>query len=259
MSIYDVFPADVWVNILFELPCKNIKELCNNFIAFKELCIKDNIIQRVKFKCFPRKEGVCKIHDLTNIFDNNLTERSLENNNNKIFEILLEYLINNKIDVIRGDIIITDDTEYIYMFDGEKIITGDHSRDVYTGFKKHFLPHQLSLLTNNMPINYYNPLISFYPYMDYYVHLRFDIGGIKEQCLNNIKVDGRGIIETYFKYDNKNYYLRFNDIIPIHILGDRLNDFRNLLNKYNNITVRLDDDDNFMITPSCEKRTLLEH
>lgn len=128
MNIYDILPKDIWVHILLDLPCKYIRNFYDISIECKNLCIKENIIERRKIKGFPRMTGQCENFQVEN-FILFIPNEILYNTNicdhqkfNIIFDNILTKLYDDNVDLVYGDIVNIGIFNGIFIFDGEKFI-----------------------------------------------------------------------------------------------------------------------------------------
>jgi len=111
-NLYLILPEDIWVSIFNYLQCRDVRKLYNMSKFFKQLCIKNNIIEKkMKFNNFPRTDGYAKLHDLSklrtpkNLSAKILFKKTISNKNNDMLDNALTYLYNNNIDIVRGDFI----------------------------------------------------------------------------------------------------------------------------------------------------------
>jgi len=210
-NIYDIFPEDIWLLIILELPCKLIPKMYDVSKEFIPLVIRHNLIEKRKYKGFPRKSGQCLVHDVSEysgkIYDNN--ELYYEGNFGELLskkgyngpkllrlisDAVLDKLILGNINLIKGDIMVFNPgrgCKDIFIFDGEKIIGNE-------GFI--LFPDEFSV--NETSRNYWcvrsvfdcNPMIKFY-----HRHMI-------EELINNI-TDTENIVFTYFYINNIPYVI----------------------------------------------------
>ena len=211
-NIYNTYPEDIWVLIILELPCRIIPKLYDVSKEFEIIVIKNNLMEKRKYKGFPRKYGECLVHNVSKysgkIYDNNELYYEggfaglLDKNKYKgpkllrlVSDAVLDKLILNDVNLIKGDIISLN--RDVFIFDGEKIIGNEEFV---------LFPDEFSI--NDIPRNYWcistifecNPVIKFNHRL------------MVDELINNItKCDG--IISSY---------CYINDI-PYVIIMDRFN------------------------------------
>lgn len=140
--MFDIFPEEIWTNILSYLNSKRLIEIQDTSKQFNVLC--GDIIEKRKFEGFPRKTDHCIVHDVSefmfkvkyddedeeydeDIYINIGLPELIENNE---IEIVLDYVLDNlyesKYDLVRGDLICLFGLDMpmnrIYIFNGYEII-----------------------------------------------------------------------------------------------------------------------------------------
>lgn len=191
-TIYDIFPREIWVLIILEIPYKLIPNLYG-FIS-EDLCIEENILDRRKLKGYPRKSGHSELHHKVKLSDTN--KRKIQNNHSiatksVLNEVLLS-LYENNTDLIRGDLICGDltctNTDVSFVFDGENIIR----------IENNILPQDFDLIIDEIPMEYWKNHNFVFCFNN---HL------VRDQTLNNITYDELyKITFTWFIF-NKQYYV----------------------------------------------------
>lgn len=196
---------------------------------------------------YPRDIGHCLCHHIPNIvFDdeNNPTEEELIKG--------LNYLNKNKINLIKGDLIIFNKhdgkkNKGTKIFDGENILNLDNEPDHYGT-----LPKIFKVIEDNVPIHYWTDFDNdksergiAHNYIVWFDHTK-----VLDQCLNNIiyaRVEGNVYaIYTHFKYNNKNYRIVYDHIddtynylnkdtleIPYNMIDNLKNKFKHQISKTN--------------------------
>lgn len=230
--MYNIFPKEIWILIILELPYKHIYDLYDVSDQFKDLYITENITERRKNKGFPRKSGCCEYYDVSSysgyIYENELIYEGnfhqllakTGHDSNKIlkyiFDAALDKLYGNNIYPIKGDLVdfggskigveyITmkggeikrDHNEMIFIFDGEKIVNIYHNNKV-------ILSHDFDLINCNIPSNYwYIPIDRWYNYIPFDgAVFNFNHSFVRDQLIKNVHVGKiNGIL--YFSDLNK--------------------------------------------------------
>lgn len=171
-------------------------------------------------KKFPRESGHCKCHvvsEFDNTFDFEQFEQLYLEDDLENFDIeaakLLDILIKNNVDLVRGDLICRDLVTYrnddLYIFDGEKIIGLYMEVDDYGSLPKDFI-----VITNNVPPKYWdfiyegNNLVNRGIAHNSFIWLDVD-NDIREQLIDNIKNDG---LERFSCY-NPDYTINYTSFI----------------------------------------------
>lgn len=213
MNIYNIFPKDIWTLIILELPCKYIPNLYDVDNQFKDLCVKENIIEKRKLKGFPRSNGHCEVFDVSSYILNKYDIAGDFNYNDILDETLIK-LYKDDVDLIRGDLV-NFKTGYktIFLFDGEQLV------NTYQKLNSIF-PEDFDIVNDDIPSKYWfghggvgwgcfnRSLFAFNTY------------SVKEQLIKNCKCNNQiNVKHTWFTLNNK-----------IHvILYTGQNEFTNLL------------------------------
>lgn len=255
-NIYNIFPKDIWILIILEIPCKYIYNLSDANDQFKELCINENIIEKRKFKGFPRKSGHCEVFNVSNYegnvyYENNIlvsgnfadileTHRYINIKAVKlIFSEILDRLYYHNFNLIKGDLI--DCKHLIFIFDGEEIIltnynTNYKTKKIYTGYFANnyssILPYEFNLIKYNIPSKYWNGRglgddTAFY----------FNCRDYKTELINKIIYDeNHKLYRTEFISNDKTYIIMFKNNF---FYGSQFSDVKNLLSKNNNLLLNV--------------------
>jgi hypothetical protein len=209
-----IFPEEIWIKILLLLPCYKIIDLCE-IKQFKELCDKNNLIERRKLYGFPRKTGHCLTHDVSELIScdyedlNHLFYDAEEGSQAYLKEILIELIDDLDHNLIRGDLIYYEeiDSEYIkYIFDGCNIIMLDYDFD-----EEGHIPNEFSVIINDIPTDYWvsSEEHQGFPFNNY---IWFDHSIVRYQLIDNAKIDKKNnMIFTKFTYNNKEHTIVFNN------------------------------------------------
>lgn len=201
------FLDEIWIQIIFELQCIYIINVSCVSKYFRDLCEKENLFKRRKYKGFPRLNGHCKAHDTSKYY--NKDDKALRRSESHELILLsissgetLNGLIEDNCDLVRGDLICFCGFLHryihagIFIFDGYKIIPLGHEVSEYGD-----LPNEFTVINDNVPINYWNndnekgieaKLIWF------------DHKSVKNQCMDNIKCENNEVY-TEFVFDGKSY------------------------------------------------------
>lgn len=236
-NILNIFPEELWINIILELPCHTIPNICE-VKQLDELCNKHNLFNRKKFSGFPRKQGYCSTLDISKLIElnveqfNNLLLESLDYlDGQSPFHDVLEDLI-NKLDLVRGDLLYFSivDTDHFYIFDGCNLTLLDYELD-----ESGVLPSEFTIINNGVPVDYWHSSDKNIgvPMNDY---VWFDPSSVRDQLINNIKLDEKdNMIFTIFTFCNIEYGIIFQSGYEFnnayHLLTDkgRLSIFKNNL------------------------------
>lgn len=246
-DIYDVFPKDIWVLIIFELPCKFIYDLYDVSYKFKELCNKENIIEKRKLKGYPRESEHCKSYGVYNykgnVYNNNgdiidngplkIIMKNIRSNPDLVKLTLndtLDRLYEDNTDLVRGDLINFEiGDKSTFLFDGEKII------DTYVE-NICVLPKDMDIINDNVPISYWRKT------KFEHLNFSFDSFKFKDQLMNNIVYSDKfgAVNHSFFMLNNKTYVIMFHKQLSIEeikeiLKNDNLSLFINsLFSSYNN-------------------------
>lgn len=182
---------DVKLEILSHLSGKSLTLLSLTCCEFFDIISKYNLIEVRKYHGFPRVDGHCKIHEIHEY----IKYSKLSN----YFNMLLD----NVPDLIRGDVL----REYVYhegnrgmyynnvgtyMFDGCKIVSLDF--DLY---QFGTIPNEFTVIEHNVPLKYWHDTLYFYNgggnmrVINYMNLVNVNMSTIREQCIKNIKEDGK--------------------------------------------------------------------
>lgn len=227
-DIYDIFPKDIWILIILELPCKFIYNLYDVSYKFKELCDEKNIIEKRKLKGYPRKSGYCKSYGAYNykgnvynnngdIIDNGLLKVVMKNIrfNPDLVKLTLndtlDRLYEDNTDLVRGDLIYFEmGDRSVFLFDGEKIID--------TCMKgKNILSKDMDIINDNLQSEYWRGIRFGF---------NFNTCLVKEQLLNNIKHNNdtfASINHTIFMLNDKTYTILFPKNLSLLKIKEKLN------------------------------------
>lgn len=220
---------DIKLLIFDYLTYKSLRQLSLTCQIFNNL-INNDLLEKRKNRGYPRDTSECKIHDISKYpFETHLTLLDID-------------------DLVRGDLlkyyVEYKNNEGTYIFDGCKIIKLDCSLNNCA-----HLPKQFLVITNNVPLNYWYNKIGYYfsvyhpTVKDDYINLiNIDITLLRDQCLNNLKHDGKLIfphfcnrqhyeelLYTYFEFNNIKYHI----IIPgsySKICQEDIDEFTNYIN-----------------------------
>lgn len=228
-NIYNIFPKDIWISIIFKLPCKYIYNLNDSNYQFEKLCYEQNIIEKRKSLGFPRKSNHCNSYGVYNfkgnVYNNNgdiidfaplkIVMKNSRRNYHLVKLILdntLDILYKNNIDLIKGDLIdfeIGDKSTFI--FDGEKIV------DTYFNHISIF-PDNIDIINDNIFSSYWSKtkLQNF--------TFCFNNISVKDQLMNNIVYgdDIGKMTETSFISDKKTYKILFSNDLSITEINRRI-------------------------------------
>lgn len=197
-NIYDIFPKEIWINILLDLNCKDIDNISNNSMQFNDLINKENIKERVKMRGFPRSSGHCAAIDALKF-----VKEFNENSEEDVYTYVLDKLHDLNYNLVRGDLICFDGlnsyrNDDVYIFDGCKIINLWDDIDDYGSLLREF-----TVINNGVPINYWENTENDKG-IDHNHIVWFDHKSVKKQCIDNIiEIDGN--LFTTFKYNDEIY------------------------------------------------------
>ena len=210
-----IFPEEIWIQIMFELPCYKILDLCI-IPKFKQFCDKYNLIERRKIKGFPRKDGHCVIHDVSEIIScdyEDLHDLFLDPEKNidgysPLNEILIELIDDLDSNLVRGDIIYYKDIEFWYskyIYDGCNIIMLEYDFD-----EQGHIPREFTVINNDVPTNYWvdSKENRGLPSNNY---VSFNHDTVRQQLIDNIQIEHQNdTIFTTFIFNNKKYIIFFD-------------------------------------------------
>ena len=197
-NIYDIFPKEIWINILLDLNCRDIDSITNK--QLNDLVIENDIREKIKFRGFPRTSGHCVAFDVSTFeFTSDtwlITQDELDQT--------LDFLYDKKSNVVRGDLICFNGlnnyrNDGVWIFDGCEIISLDYDDiDDYGS-----LPQEFTVINNGVPIRYWENTEKDKG-IDNNNVVWFDPEPVRQQCLDNI-VDIDDNLFTTFKYNDKTY------------------------------------------------------
>jgi len=221
-NIYDIFPKEIWIGIILELPCKFIYNLYYVSTEFKQLCYEEDLIKTRKFKGYPRITGCCKSYIVYDhigkhynkngeIVDNRRLKIAVNSarNNPKALKLMLSTLLyklyNNNVDLVRGDLIDFELNKGIFLFDGENIV------DTYSG-NDNTLPKDMDIVKDSLSLEYWRGTkfnnITF----------NCNISLFKDQLINNIShnnLNFGSVNSTWFLSNDKKYVILFPKYITL--------------------------------------------
>jgi len=196
-NIYDIFPKELWINILSDLNCRDIDNVSNK--QLNNLIVENDIKERIKTRDFPRSTGHCAVFDLSGF----MTEERDEISSNKLRHEALYFLHKAGYNLVRGDLICFNGlndyrNDGVDIFDGCKITPLDYHIDDYGS-----LPAEFTVINNGVPIRYWKNTENDKG-IDHNHLVWFDHNPVKQQCINNItEIDDN--LFTTFEYNNKIY------------------------------------------------------
>lgn len=153
------------------LPCKSIILLLSSSNIFNKIIHDNDIINIYKYRGFPRSEGHCLDHEIISSnykVDWDVLDCDPDNKHDKTIELnkLLDFLIEENFDLVRGDFIWYDDYQSYYhqyfIFDGCEIIPRNCC-EIECARKAIILPQEFTVINDskmkiyNIPIDYYDP------------------------------------------------------------------------------------------------------
>ncbi len=130
---------ELWVKTTEFLNGKDITIL--SLISKNLNFIVNNIIKKIRFKGFPRKEGKCMVYEITSeviSYDINFFSR---------------YCYSHNYDCVRGDVICINPVNLICIFDGIKLLPMI-MHDQYPKIT-YILPKELAFIDHSIPLDYY--------------------------------------------------------------------------------------------------------
>ena len=245
-----VLPDELLDTVLMELACKEIIRLCNLSDRINNVCEINNIIERRKYKGFPRKTGHCYAFDVyhfiftgkeigvlpedyedeNDIHEYNANELMEEfDYSEKALNIILDRLNQLNYDLVRGDLICTESLDNyrnsgVYIFDGCKII--DLDRETIDDYGA--LPPEFHVINDGVPITYWINFGNEYytKGVDHNNIVWFDSSPVKDQLMNNIKIEGDELYTTFI-FNNVEYKILYSDEhSEIQDINKRINNFK---------------------------------
>lgn len=228
LSMINKLPYELWEGILMDLNYNKIEILCSKYLQIDDYCKNNDIIEKIKYKNYPRFSGHCGAHDVSsfsnlipelNEIDINkldITEQDDLFQLNEILDKTLKLLYEKNTELIYGDLVCFNGlndfyNKGIFIFNGCKIIPLDDIAEYKA------LPKEFIILNNDVPINYWSHQIEITDSREVVTKFRgikhnsivwLNIENLKNQCINNIKIDG-DIISTSFIH-NKTYNIYYS-------------------------------------------------
>lgn len=203
---------ELLILIILELNCKGIIFMHRVSKNFNRLNLH-LLLEQKKFKNFPRKEGYCISHRISeHIKTLNLDQLKLD---------AVNYLYDNNADLVYGDIVVFD-----HLYDKIRLdkYSSDCNKCIYDGIKiininyNHFydgyLPNQFRVIENNVSLRYWketNDMIR----IKYNQIIWFNHKLVIDQCIGNISYEYNNDIHyiyTIFTYNKIIYRINFCDI-----------------------------------------------
>jgi hypothetical protein len=220
---------DLKEQIFMSLPCKYLVALSITCKDLQKFINDKDLINKRKYLGFPRKDGHCAVHSIANIMQNILRISDDEFyslrftskiNLRIVLDSILEELLRNSTDLVRGDIIDNSpiikcvdliigefmsqeyirekEGKYKCFFDGYKIITtvqntNDNINEYLSDHQPYgSIPPEFTVINNDLPIKYWGHIldnnIMIRKGFDYDTFVWFDVDTeIRNQLLENIK------------------------------------------------------------------------
>lgn len=188
-SIYDIFPKELWILIILEIPYSEIPNIYKNKShlskAFKKLVSDENLLERKKNINYPRINRSCKYYDIQKDISKTLWSINHSHYNEKPLELALDEVSKDLSDVVRGDLIeLKSNKQEIFIFDGNKILNDPILKNDVL-----HLPIEFDPINNNIPVEYWikndksNKSNKFSKIKFY-----FNVCYVREQLLSNISM-----------------------------------------------------------------------
>lgn len=206
--MYNIFPKELWISILLDLPCKYVRNFRDINAISKNLCDTENLVHMTKIKGFPRNNERCKFHDISrydgSFYHNNIMIKSNFSKElwnagceySKIFRpisiAVIDKLYENNVDLVAGDIINFGGNVGLKLFDGETIIDTKLYSEI-------IIPGYLCPIRNNIPVEYWTSRSEFNG------KFIFNIGNLRNLLLEHISYNEHKIIYTWFVLNNIEY------------------------------------------------------
>lgn len=179
----DMLPEELIVSILTKLPCRTMFWMKNCDEKLRDIINKYNLMNKINFNGYPRKNGHCFCHYV---------------NDDIALDLVLDNLYKQNSDLVRGDLILLPNHKTC-IYDGCKIIKMEYEYDYKVTVN---LPKEFNTITNGVPINYWcddddnTGIVSNLCYDELHnkiiiLHGRtvwLDISQIREQLLKNLFV-----------------------------------------------------------------------
>lgn len=216
---FSLLPKEIWITIILEIPCKFIPKLYDVTHQFKELCVKENIIEKRKMRGYPRTTGHCESYGVYNYKGNaydpkgniiyngfvKVIMRAIRYDNAHVRLLLddtLDELYKDNINLVRGDLVNFEiGNGSIFLFDGEKII------DTYRGDDTIILD-DFDIINDNIPTGYWRGT-------GFSCKFFFNIILIKEQLMNNIVLNDGMISHMLLLLNNRKYTIMMSEIVSM--------------------------------------------
>lgn len=212
----ECLPAELVEQICLYLNCKEIilfSRTSKRFLALK------SVLNIKKLEGFPREEKRCVVHT---IHEDIISSDTQDDDKNSI---ILNYIYDTNMDVIRGDLVIFNceyrngvDVKNIYkceigIFDGIGLQKLGYNKYTDSGI----LPPEFHVIEDNVPIQYWTKTLLYKSIFDDH-NIYFDHNFVKDQCVNNIVYETMDIfncsdiygIYTWFIYNNTKYYIIYD-------------------------------------------------
>lgn len=206
---------DIIENICMFLPYKNISTFASCSTFMYKYTKNNNILNKRRYFGFPRKNESCFVHDVvrhSNIMSNKPRYVMFIRHDpppiKERLNQLLQVLIDENIDLVRGDLLyikinysinrVPYSENHYYTFDGIDIIDIRYLNN---------LPKEY--IVNDIPIHYWHNVTDNSILLNIIDH--------REQLINDIKHDGLfdNAQYTQIMLNNKHYYIIFTDIIEV--------------------------------------------
>lgn len=189
----NTFPDEIWLNIFDRLNGRDITIISMTSKKLNKLINDNDIVNKIKYKGFPRQEGKCKIHDISGldvIFTKDITQ-------------ITNYLYDNDYDLVRGDIIYLGcelrPCNSQYVFCGIKILQLlEYDINITIG---KILPKEFIIDNNNIPLHYWLDSEKFCDELNF------------NNMVNFVWVDHKYIKQNLIKQDDRLIQFKHNDII----------------------------------------------
>jgi len=202
-NIYDIFPKELWINILLDLNCRDIDNVSNK--QLNNLIVENDIKKRIKTRGFPRPTGHCAAFDVSHfLYDIPGVEN--EDSIDTVNDLVLNYIYDfTNYKLVKGDLIcFTGLNDYrnqgVNIFDGCEIITLDYNIDDYGALPPE---PEFTVINNGVPIRYWENTENDKG-IDHNHLVWFDHRPVKQQCINNVtEIDDD--LFTSFEYNDKTY------------------------------------------------------
>jgi hypothetical protein len=196
-NIYDIFPKEIWINILLDLNHRDIDDITNK--QLEELLVENDIRKKIKLRGFPRASGHCAAFDLSGF----MTKERDEISDDKLKHEALYFLQRSGYELVRGDLICFNGlydyrNDGVYIFDGIKIINLKYELNDYGD-----LPEEFTVINNGVPIRYWENTEKDKG-IDNSNVVWFDPEPVRQQCLDNITEIDDDLFIT-FEYNDKTY------------------------------------------------------